>query len=130
MELNKPFSVPAVLGAETSAAEDENHWMLSLQFGELPMFRGVIGKLIVGEDRPGNNVRSHIQPPFLLEYDHSQRQEPTKTFYRLQGKKVVVRMVGAERFRSLVGVDCGDGTQRCKGAIDPHFAGVFEPAVS
>jgi hypothetical protein len=71
MELNKPFSVPAVLGAETSAAEDENHWVLSLQFGELPTFRGVIGKLIVGEDCPGNNVRSHIQPPFLLEHDHS-----------------------------------------------------------
>jgi hypothetical protein len=42
-----------------------------LQFGELPTFRGVIGKLIVGEDCPGNNVRSHIQPPFLLEHDHS-----------------------------------------------------------
>src|SRR5271165_3174090 len=71
MELNKPFSVPAVLGAETSAAEAENHWVFSLQFGELPTFRGVIGKLIVGEDCPGNNVRSHIQPPFLLEHDHS-----------------------------------------------------------
>src|SRR5260221_4709135 len=78
MELNKPFSLPAVLGAETTAAEDENHWMLSLQFGELPTFRGVIGKLIIGEDRAGNNVRSHIQPRFLLEHDHSQRQEPTK----------------------------------------------------
>jgi hypothetical protein len=50
MELNKPFSVPAILGAETSAAEDENHWVLSLQFGELPMFRGVIGEFIVGKD--------------------------------------------------------------------------------
>jgi hypothetical protein len=60
MEFNKPFSLPAVLGAETSAAEDENHWMWSLQFGELPAFRGVVGKLIVGEDSPWNNVRSHI----------------------------------------------------------------------
>jgi hypothetical protein len=32
---------------------------LSLQFGELPAFRGVVGKLIVGEDSPWNNVRSH-----------------------------------------------------------------------
>jgi hypothetical protein len=32
MEFNKPFSLSAVLGAETSAAEDENHWMWSLQF--------------------------------------------------------------------------------------------------
>ena len=61
MELNKPFSLPAVLGAETSAAEDENHGMLSLQFGELPAFRGVVGKLIVGKDRPWNNVRSHSE---------------------------------------------------------------------
>jgi hypothetical protein len=66
MELKKPLSVPAVLGAETSPAEDEYHWVLCLQFGELPTFRSVIGKLIVGEDCPGNNVRSHIQLPFLL----------------------------------------------------------------
>ena len=51
MEFNKPFSLPAVLGAETSAAEDENHWMSSLQFGELSAFRGVVGKLIVGEEQ-------------------------------------------------------------------------------
>jgi hypothetical protein len=30
-----------------------------LQFGELPVFRGVVGKLIVGEDSPWNNVRAH-----------------------------------------------------------------------
>src|ERR1700675_4143874 len=70
MEFNKPFCLPAVLGAESSAAKDENHWVWSLQFGELPAFRGVIGKLIVGEDRPGNNGRSHIQTPFLLGHDH------------------------------------------------------------
>ena len=52
MEFNQPFSLPAVLGSETSAAEDENHWMLSLQFGELSPFRGVIGKFIIGEDNP------------------------------------------------------------------------------
>jgi hypothetical protein len=61
MEFNKPFSLPAVLGAETSAAEDENHWMLSLQLGELPAFRGVVGKLIVGEYSSWNNVRSHMK---------------------------------------------------------------------
>ena len=60
MELNKPFSLPAVLGAETSAAEDENHGMLSLQFGEFPAFRGVVGKLIVGEDRPWNDIWPHV----------------------------------------------------------------------
>jgi hypothetical protein len=35
MELNKPLSLPAVLGTETSAAEGENHRILSLQLGEL-----------------------------------------------------------------------------------------------
>jgi hypothetical protein len=60
----------AVLGAETSAAEDENHWMLLLQFGKLPAFCGVIGKLIVGEDSPRNNVRSHMKTTFLVETEN------------------------------------------------------------
>jgi hypothetical protein len=30
MEFDKTFSLSAVLGAETSAAKDKNHWMLSL----------------------------------------------------------------------------------------------------
>jgi hypothetical protein len=65
MEFNKTFRLSAVLGAETSAAEDENHGMLSLQFGELPAFRGVVGKLIVGEYSSWNNVRSHIKSSIL-----------------------------------------------------------------
>src|SRR5215472_17180602 len=32
MELDKPFMLPAVLGTEPSTAEDENHWVLYLQF--------------------------------------------------------------------------------------------------
>jgi hypothetical protein len=36
--------------AETSATEDENHWILASQLGELPAFCSVAGKLIVGED--------------------------------------------------------------------------------
>src|SRR5260370_12940490 len=61
MELNKSFSLPAVFRAETSAAQDENHGVLSLQHGELPPLSGVVGELIVGEDCPGNNVRSHMK---------------------------------------------------------------------
>jgi hypothetical protein len=61
MEFNKPFSLPAVLGAETSAAEDENHRMLRLQFRKLPAFRGVIGKLVVREDSSWNYVSSHVR---------------------------------------------------------------------
>ena len=61
MELNQQFGLAAVLGTETSAAEDQNHGMLSLQLGELPAFHRVVGKLVVGEDRSGNNVRSHMK---------------------------------------------------------------------
>src|SRR5258705_12112070 len=59
MELHTPFGLAAVFGAEASAAEDENHGMRPLQFGELAAFRGVGGKLIVGEDRAWNDVGSH-----------------------------------------------------------------------
>ena len=64
MESNKSFSLPAVLRTETSTAEDENHWILCLQLGELPAFRGVVEKLIVGEDSPWNNVRSRMKTVF------------------------------------------------------------------
>src|SRR5205807_2490154 len=39
--------------------EDEDHGVLPLQFGELSVFRGVVGQLIVGEDSPWNDVRAH-----------------------------------------------------------------------
>ena len=61
MELNKPFMLPAVLGAVTTTAQDENHRILSLQFGKLSAFSGMRGKLIVGEDSPWNNVRPHMK---------------------------------------------------------------------
>src|SRR5215467_4668903 len=61
MERNKPFGLPAVLGAETSSAKDEHHWMLSLEFGEFPAVRGVVGKLVVGEDSSWNDVGSHMK---------------------------------------------------------------------
>src|SRR4051812_38997089 len=45
--------------AVATAAEDENHGMWALQFGELPALRNVVGKLIVGEDGSRNNVESY-----------------------------------------------------------------------
>jgi hypothetical protein len=33
-----------------------------LQLGELPAFRGVVGKLVIGENSTRNNVRSHTNP--------------------------------------------------------------------
>jgi hypothetical protein len=40
--MDKEFGLAAVLGAETPAAEDQNHRMRPLEFGKLPAFRGVI----------------------------------------------------------------------------------------
>jgi hypothetical protein len=54
-EFKKPFSLSAVPGAEIAPAEDENNWMLSLKFGELAAFGGVVAKLIVGEDSLWNH---------------------------------------------------------------------------
>src|ERR1700738_3654619 len=65
MEFKKQLGLPAVLRAETAAAEDEHHGMLALQLGELPVFRRVVGKFVVGEDGPWNNVRSHTTSPQL-----------------------------------------------------------------
>ena len=65
MELDQPLNLPTVLGSVTSAAEDEDQWILSLQFGELPVFRSVVGKLVVGEDSPGDHGRSHMKPSSL-----------------------------------------------------------------
>ena len=59
MELNQPFRLSAVLGSVTPAAEDEDHGVSSLQVRELPVFRGVVGQLIIGEDSPWNDVRAH-----------------------------------------------------------------------
>jgi hypothetical protein len=64
MKLNEKLRLAPVLGAITTAAEDEYHWMLSLQLGELSALRCMVGKLIVGEDSPGNDVRPHVT--FLL----------------------------------------------------------------
>ena len=50
----------AIFGTETAPAEDENHRMLSLQLRKLSMLRSVIGKFVIGKDRAGDNVRSHI----------------------------------------------------------------------
>jgi hypothetical protein len=50
----------AIFGAEAAAAEDENHGMRSLHIGELPAFRGVVGKLVIWKDGPWNNVSSHV----------------------------------------------------------------------
>jgi len=51
VEFDQPFGLTAVFGAEASAAEDDDQGMLALQFGELPMFSGVVGKFSRGRWR-------------------------------------------------------------------------------
>jgi hypothetical protein len=60
MELHEAFGLAAVLGAKATAAEDENHGMLALQFGEFAALRGVIGKFVVRKDGARNDVGSHL----------------------------------------------------------------------
>src|SRR5215213_8387373 len=67
MKLNKPFVLPAIPGAEATAAEDERHRVLPLQVGEFSAFRGVVGKLVVREDGSRNNVGSHLSTTFPFE---------------------------------------------------------------
>ena len=60
VELNKSFGLPAVFGAGAAPAENENHRMLSLQFGKLP---GVSRRDRKARSRGrccGNDVRSHM----------------------------------------------------------------------
>jgi hypothetical protein len=59
VELHEPFGLTTVFGAETSTAQDQNHRMWSLQFGELPALSGVVGKFVIGENSSGNDVGSH-----------------------------------------------------------------------
>jgi hypothetical protein len=67
VELNETLMLPPLLWAETAATEYENHWVLPLEFRELPAFCGVVGKLIVGEDCAWNNVISHLRYFFLCD---------------------------------------------------------------
>jgi hypothetical protein len=61
MEFNKPFGLPTVLGTVSSATEDENQRMLSLEVRELSPRAPVVGKLIVRELSPWNHVGSHVE---------------------------------------------------------------------
>ena len=59
MKLDEQFSLPAVLGTKTSAAEDKNHGVRSLQFGKLTALRRMVGEFVVGKDGSRNDVRAH-----------------------------------------------------------------------
>jgi len=63
MQFNEALRLPAILGTIATAAENEDHRILSLQLGELPTRRRVVGKFVVGEKGPRDNVRSHVKSP-------------------------------------------------------------------
>jgi hypothetical protein len=60
----------ADLRTKTSAAQNDDHRILSLYFGKLPVFAGMIGKLVIGEACSGNNVRSHGRTSLLSSTKH------------------------------------------------------------
>src|SRR6476660_2286009 len=60
MKLNQTFMLSTLLRTKTSATEQKHHWIVRLQFRELPSFRGVIRKLIIRKHRSWHNVSSHM----------------------------------------------------------------------
>src|SRR5579872_7501833 len=74
VKLKKSCMLPAILGAKTATAQDENQAMWSLQFGKLPASRSVVGQLDVRKDSPPGTLsgrrgapgRNCSQPPFAL----------------------------------------------------------------
>jgi hypothetical protein len=58
-QLHECLRLPPVLGVETSAAEDQDHGMRSLQVGKFPASCGAIGRFVVGKNSDKNNVSSH-----------------------------------------------------------------------
>jgi len=51
MQLREPLSLPNDPSDRTSAAQYQNHRILTLQLGQLSVLPSVVGKLIVGEYR-------------------------------------------------------------------------------
>ena len=66
MEFHEQFSLAAILRAETTAAEDQNHGMWSLQLGDPAVFAGVVGKFVVGKIAPGT-MSVRIKKPLGLD---------------------------------------------------------------
>ena len=63
VELHQSFGLAAILGAETSAAEDKNHGMLALEFGELPVLPSMVGEFVIRKHGARNDVSSHGETP-------------------------------------------------------------------
>src|SRR5262249_46592725 len=61
MELKQPLHLPAVLRAEASPAEGEDHRVRALHLGKLAALAGVVSELVVGERRARNDIGSHGQ---------------------------------------------------------------------
>jgi hypothetical protein len=65
MELRQTFGLTAIFWTEGAAAKDEDHRILSLQLGEFSMLRGLVAKLIVGENSSRHHVGSHVKSSIM-----------------------------------------------------------------
>jgi hypothetical protein len=75
VELSETLMLSPLLWAETAATDYENHWILPLEFRELPSFCGVLEKLIIGEDSAWNNVISHLRYFFMCDQSDGSAQK-------------------------------------------------------
>jgi hypothetical protein len=66
VKLDEELRLPAVLGTKASTAEYENHGMLPLQLRELAAFGGVVSEFVVGKERAGNDIGSHVRSSFSI----------------------------------------------------------------
>jgi hypothetical protein len=60
MEFHQQLRLAAILGTETSPAENEDHGMLALELREFAVLSGVVGKFVIGKDGSRNDVGSHV----------------------------------------------------------------------
>ena len=61
MQFDEEFCLPTVFGTKAPATEYENHGMRTLEFRKFTAFGSMVGEFVVGEDRAGNDVRSHVK---------------------------------------------------------------------
>jgi hypothetical protein len=62
MQLQQPFVLPPVFRAETATCQHQHQRIPSLQLGQRAVRAAVVGELVVGKHRAGNDIGSHDTP--------------------------------------------------------------------
>src|SRR5262249_16784530 len=62
VELQQPFVLPSFLGTITPAREHQRGRVALLQLRGLAVLAALVGKLVVGKDRAGDDVGPHLPP--------------------------------------------------------------------